>query len=149
VVLTFAEVKAIVRAAEQPYWTLGTYTIENNGWKDDATRYLVVRGAAEAMDDNPDPNYNIAPGLVPLVNKETGEIEYVVRNLEWDRIDAMRPCEIPKVRRLATDMRAPLAVHIPLGGRECCGSPAGQANTTDAKAAACTIRNLVTSVKHL
>jgi len=32
----------------------------------------------EAMADNPDPNFIIVPGLVPLVSKETGEIEYVV-----------------------------------------------------------------------
>ena len=37
-----------------------------------------MRGAAEAMGDSPNPNYLIVPGLVPLVDKRTGEIEYVV-----------------------------------------------------------------------
>jgi hypothetical protein len=61
----------------EPGWTLGTYTIQDDGWED-ATHLLVVRGAAEAMGDSPDPNFIIVPGLVPLVSKETGEIEYVV-----------------------------------------------------------------------
>jgi len=46
----------------------------------------VVRGTAED-----DPNLVIIPGLVPLVNKETGEIEYIVAHTEWDRLDAMTP----------------------------------------------------------
>ena len=41
----------------------------------------MVRGAAEAMGDSPDPNLVIVPGLVPLVDKETGEIECVVPHL--------------------------------------------------------------------
>jgi hypothetical protein len=45
VVITFAEAKAIVRDAEEANWDLGTYMIENDGWED-ATHYLVVRGAA-------------------------------------------------------------------------------------------------------
>jgi hypothetical protein len=92
VVITFAEAKEIVRATEEPGWTLGTYMIQNDGFEDD-TRYLVVRGAAEAMGDNPDPNFIIVPGLVPLVNKRTGEIEYVVPHLPevLARLDAMWP----------------------------------------------------------
>ena len=80
--ITFAEAKEIVRAAEEKDWTVGTYMIEADGWED-ATHYLVVRGAAE-------PNLVIIPGLVPLVNKETGEIEYIVAHAEWDRLDAMQ-----------------------------------------------------------
>jgi hypothetical protein len=38
-----------------------------------------------------DPNFVIVPGLVPLVNKQTGEIEYVVALTEWDRLDTMTP----------------------------------------------------------
>jgi hypothetical protein len=53
---------------------------------EDATHYLVVRGTAED-----DPNLVIIPGLVPLVSKETGEIENVVAHTEWDRLDAMTP----------------------------------------------------------
>ena len=49
----------------------------------------VVRGTAED-----DPNLVIIPGLVPLLNKETGEIEYVVAHAEWDRLDAMTPVSI-------------------------------------------------------
>ena len=45
--ITFAEAKAIVRAAEEADWTLGTYQIEGEGFED-ATHYLVVRGAAPA-----------------------------------------------------------------------------------------------------
>jgi hypothetical protein len=30
---------------------------------EDATHYLVVRGAAEAMGDNPDVNYILVPGF--------------------------------------------------------------------------------------
>jgi hypothetical protein len=59
--------------------------IKADGWED-ATHYLVVRGPAES-----DPNLIIVPGLVPLVDKQTGEIEYVVAHAEWDRLDAMRP----------------------------------------------------------
>lgn len=70
--ITFAEAKEIVRAAEQADWTVGTYMIEDDGWED-ATHYLVVRATAED-----DPSLVIIPGLVPLVNKATGEIEYVV-----------------------------------------------------------------------
>jgi hypothetical protein len=53
----------------------------------------VVRGAAEAMSDNPDPNFVIVPGLVPLVDKQTGAIEYVVPHLPEvvERLDAMTP----------------------------------------------------------
>jgi len=83
--ITFAEAKEIVRAAEEPTWTLGTYKIEDDGWED-ATHYLVVRGTAED-----DPSYIVVPGLVPLVSKATGEIEYVVAHTEWDRLDAMTP----------------------------------------------------------
>jgi hypothetical protein len=52
-----------------------------------------VRGAAEAMGDSPNPNYIIVPGLVPLVDKRTGEIEYVVPHLPEvaRRLDMMRP----------------------------------------------------------
>jgi hypothetical protein len=71
--ITFPEAKEIVRAAEEADWTVGTYMIEANGWED-ATRYLVVRGAAEAMGNSPNPNFIIVPGLVPLVDKETGEM---------------------------------------------------------------------------
>jgi hypothetical protein len=46
----------------------------------------VVRGTAED-----DPSLVIISGLVPLVNKATGEIEYVVAHTEWDRLDAMWP----------------------------------------------------------
>jgi hypothetical protein len=34
--------------------------IEDNCWED-ATHYLVVRGAAEAMGDNPDPSFIVVP----------------------------------------------------------------------------------------
>jgi hypothetical protein len=67
VVITFADAKAIVRAAEESTWTLGTYMIEADGWED-ATHYLVVRGAAEA-DINP--NMVELDQDVPLVNKQT------------------------------------------------------------------------------
>ena len=59
--------------------------IEAGGWED-ATYYLVVRGTPED-----DPNLVIIPGLVPLVNKATDEIEYVVAHTEWDRLDAVTP----------------------------------------------------------
>lgn len=88
--ITFAQAKEIVRAAEESTWTVGTYQIEADGWED-ATHYLVVRGAAEAMGDNPDPNFVIIPGVLPLVSKATGEIEYVVLLEEWNRLDAMTP----------------------------------------------------------
>jgi hypothetical protein len=31
---TFAEAKEIVRTAEEPTWTQGTYQIEADGWED-------------------------------------------------------------------------------------------------------------------
>jgi hypothetical protein len=83
--ITFAEAKKILRAVEEADWTQGTYQIEDEGFQD-ATHYLVVRGTAED-----DPNLVIVPGLVPLVNKATSEIEYVVAHTEWDRLDAMTP----------------------------------------------------------
>jgi hypothetical protein len=87
VVITFAQAKESVRAAEESTWTLGTYQIEADGWED-ANHYLVVRGTAED-----DPNLIIIPGLVPLVRKATGEIEYVVAHLPdvVKRLDAMTP----------------------------------------------------------
>jgi hypothetical protein len=39
-----------------------------------------VRGAAEAM-DNPDSNFIVVPGLVPLVRKGTGWIKSVIPHL--------------------------------------------------------------------
>jgi len=86
-VITFAEAKAIVRAAEEADWDLGTYQIEAEGFED-ATHYLVLRGAAEA---GTDPNYVIVGDVVPLVSKSSGEIEYVVPHLEFDKLDAMTP----------------------------------------------------------
>lgn len=86
-VISFAEAKTIVRAAEESTWTQGTYQIEDEGFED-ATHYLVVRGAAE-LEETLDPNLVIIPGLVPLVSKATGEIEYVVAHTEWDRLYAM------------------------------------------------------------
>ena len=52
-------------------------------------------GAAEAMGDSPNPNYIIVPGLVPLADKRTGEIEYVVPHLPEvaRRLDMMRPVQ--------------------------------------------------------
>jgi hypothetical protein len=60
---------------------------------EDATHYLVVRGAADAMGVNPDVNYILAPGLLRLVSKEIGEIEYVVPHVPEvaERLDAMTP----------------------------------------------------------
>jgi hypothetical protein len=40
----------------------------------------VVRGPAE-LDETWNPNLVIVPGLVPLVDKQSGEIEYVVAHL--------------------------------------------------------------------
>lgn len=85
--ITFAEAKAIVRAAEEADWDLGTYQIEDEGFED-ATHWLVVRGAAEA---GTDPNYVIVGDVVPLVSKATGEITYIVPHMEFDRLDAMTP----------------------------------------------------------
>ena len=36
--ITFAEAKEVVYAAEQADWTVGTYMIEDDGWED-ATHY--------------------------------------------------------------------------------------------------------------
>ena len=83
--ISFADAKAIVRASEEKDRTQGTNMIEADGWED-ATHYLVVRGTAED-----DPNLVIVPGLVPLVDKQSGEIGYIVAHTEWDRLDAMTP----------------------------------------------------------
>jgi hypothetical protein len=48
-------------------------------------------GAKQSDPDHPNPNLVIADDLVPLVSKETGEIEYVVAHTKWDRLDAMTP----------------------------------------------------------
>ena len=45
-------------------------------------------GAAEA---GTDPSYVIAGDVVPLVDKQTREITYIVPHLEFDRLDAMTP----------------------------------------------------------
>jgi hypothetical protein len=37
VVITFAQAKEIVRAAEESTWTVGTYQIEADGWEDATT----------------------------------------------------------------------------------------------------------------
>jgi hypothetical protein len=85
VVITFAEAKVIVRAAEESTWTQGTYTIEPDGFEDEI-HYLVVRGPAE--DDLVEIDSD-----VPLVNKQTGAIEYVLPHLPEvvERLDAMTP----------------------------------------------------------
>jgi hypothetical protein len=75
--IPFAEAKEIVRVAQEADWTVGTYMIEADGFED-ATHYLVVRGAAG-------PNFIIVPALVPLVHKQTGEISYIVAHREFDR----------------------------------------------------------------
>lgn len=95
VAISFAEAKAIVRAAEEATGRSAPYQIEDEGWED-ATHWLVVRGAAEAMGDNPDPSYILVPGLLPLVSKVTGEIEYVVAHLPEvaKRLEAMTPVSI-------------------------------------------------------
>jgi hypothetical protein len=85
--ISFAEAKEIVRAAEESTWTVGTYQIEDEGFED-ATHWLVVRGAAEA---GTDPSYVIIGDVVPLVDKQTGEISYIVPHAEWNRLDAMTP----------------------------------------------------------
>jgi hypothetical protein len=91
---TFAEAKEIVRTAEEPTWTQGTYQIEADGWED-ATHYLVVRGTAED-----DPSLVSIPGSVPLVDKQTGAIEYVVPHLPEvaERLDAMTPVRSTQTR---------------------------------------------------
>lgn len=48
--IIFAEAKAIVRAAGESSWTVGTYEIEDDRFED-ASHWLVVRGAAEGMAD--------------------------------------------------------------------------------------------------
>jgi len=65
-----------------------------------------VRGAAEAMGDNPDPSYILVPGLLPLVSKVTGEIEYVVAHLPEvaKRLEAMTP--VACCQRLSKTSRA-------------------------------------------
>jgi hypothetical protein len=59
--ITFTEAKAIVYAAEAAGWTVGTYKIARDGYED-ATHYLVVRGVAEAMGNDPDARFVIAGG---------------------------------------------------------------------------------------
>jgi hypothetical protein len=56
VAITFAEAKAIVRAAEESTWTVGTYQIEADGWED-ATHMVRV---AQRLSDNAKPNFIIA-----------------------------------------------------------------------------------------
>jgi hypothetical protein len=50
-----------------------------------------VRGAKHPDSDHPDPNLVIVGDVLPLVDKQTGEIENVVAHTEWDRLDAMTP----------------------------------------------------------
>jgi len=38
-----------------------------------------------------DPNLVIIPGLVPLVDKQTRKITYIVAHAEWDRLDVTTP----------------------------------------------------------
>ena len=48
------------------------------------------------MGDNPDPSYVLVPGLLPLVDKRIGEIEYVVPHLPEvaKRLEAMTQVSI-------------------------------------------------------
>jgi hypothetical protein len=78
VLITFAEAKAIVSAAKAATWPVGEYETEPLGYEDE-THFLVVRGAKQPDPEHPDPNLVIVPVLVPLVDKQTGEIEYVCR----------------------------------------------------------------------
>ena len=83
--ISFTEAKAIVRAAEEPSWKQGTYQIDDDGYED-ATHYLVVRGPAED-------EFVELDSPVPLVNKQTGSITYVLPHLPdvVERLDAMTP----------------------------------------------------------
>jgi len=81
--ITFAETKAIFRAAEEATWTQGIYLIDADGWED-ATHYLVARGTAED-----DPNLVIIPDLVPLVSKETGRLSTWCRTCPRSLSDSM------------------------------------------------------------
>jgi hypothetical protein len=78
--ITFAAAKAIVYAVEAAGWRVGTYQIEHDGYED-ATHWLVGRGAVEAMCNDPDARFVIAGGVVPLVDKQTGAIQDVVPHL--------------------------------------------------------------------
>jgi len=55
----------LVPAAEEADWRVGSYQIEDDGWED-ASHWLVVRGAAEVMGDNPDSSGTPSKDLYPL-----------------------------------------------------------------------------------
>jgi hypothetical protein len=68
-------------------WQLGTYMIEPDGWED------ALSSCAWCGRSRHRPNYVIVGDVVPLVSKETGEIECVVPHYPgvWERLDAMTP----------------------------------------------------------
>lgn len=88
--LTFDEARQIVDEIERPLWdSSGTYHVAIDG-EEDSTHYCVHVGAREWLVHG-DMSYAIADDPARLVDKETGEVDYVLPTDEADRLDAMTP----------------------------------------------------------
>ncbi|MCP2292231.1 hypothetical protein [Nocardia amikacinitolerans] len=71
--VNFEQAVAIVRAALEPGWTIGTFVIDDRNIVENDLFYVVNAGAREYLVDG-DFEYAIA-GDVTVVNKQSGEME--------------------------------------------------------------------------
>jgi hypothetical protein len=85
----FQDARRLVEAAQRSTWDTGSYMVADWG-REDATHWLVISGAYEWLVGGDDA-YRVSPGIAGLVDKQTGEIDWVAYLPNTDRMDAMRP----------------------------------------------------------
>jgi hypothetical protein len=85
----FQDARRLVEAAQRSTWGKGSYMVADWG-REDATHWLIISGAHEWLVGGDDA-YRESPGVAALVDKHTGEIDWVAYLPNSDRIDAMRP----------------------------------------------------------
>lgn len=87
--VSFADACEVVWRELAPTWSLGTFTVLDDG-REGEHDYLVVAGARESLVDD-DPDYDLLDPPALFVSKTTGMLERAVLIDNLERIDAMRP----------------------------------------------------------
>jgi hypothetical protein len=85
----FEDARRLVEAVRGPTWDVGSYMVADWG-REDATHWLVISGAREWLVDR-DVAYALAGAGCALVDKQSGEIEWVAYVPSTSRIEAMWP----------------------------------------------------------
>lgn len=87
--ITFTEARQLVYELFAPHWKpeMGELITLPRGYEN-ATHYQVVVGAREAEDD---PDFSLFDGPIPLVDKETGEIQVTDFLSSLELLEAMTP----------------------------------------------------------